>query len=310
MAAYYSQGSNTQGVELKVQELIIAINDPIITVVNTVSASTVTIDMGESINEVREALYVSDAAGTIVPITYANRTITDNTVALKVPIGSFGAPALGTSGGFGVIASTTITSTGSTTINGSLALYPGTSVTGSPTVTGATHIADSSANIAKQNAQTAYNTLAALPAGTTVTAGATGLNGLTLGAGVYTSASTMGLTTGLTLSGGASDVWIFQVGSSLTIGNSATITLSGGALAGNVFWQVGSSTTIGTSVAMKGTIINNTSATLTTSATLAGRVFALNGAVTMDTNTITVPVTAGSGFATGDIIILEVVLNS
>jgi len=55
-----------------------------------------------------------------------------------------------------------------------------------------------------------------------------------------------------------------------------------------VFWQVGSSATLGTNTAFEGHILALTSITLTTGATiLDGSALARNGAVTLDTNTIT-----------------------
>jgi hypothetical protein len=77
------------------------------------------------------------------------------------------------------------------------------------------------------------------------------LGGLTLAPGVYKSGSTMILGSGetLTLDAGAGNanaataVWIFQVGTDLTVtgGTSAPtrVVLANGALARNVFWQVG-----------------------------------------------------------------------
>jgi hypothetical protein len=117
------------------------------------------------------------------------------------------------------------------------------------------------------------------------------LGGTTLVAGVYHSASSMGLTGTVTLNGGGNPdtVWIFQAGSTLTTASSSTVALENGAQACNVFWQVGSSATLGTTTNFAGTIIATTSITLDTGATVNGRVLALGGAVTMDDNTINVP---------------------
>ena len=61
---------------------------------------------------------------------------------------------------------------------------------------------------------------------------------------------------------------------------------NGGANYG-VFFQVGSSATIGTSTTFAGNILADQSITLNTTATiLCGRALALNGAVTLDTNTV------------------------
>src|SRR5258706_16416652 len=55
----------------------------------------------------------------------------------------------------------------------------------------------------------------------------------------------------------------------------------------NVFWQVGSSSTLGTGTAFAGNLIAFTSDTVTTGVSVAGRVFALGGAVTLENNNIT-----------------------
>lgn len=198
---------------------------------------------------------------------------------------------LGSSGSFAVLANTTVTNTGSSVISGNLGLSPGTSVSGFPpgTVTnGSEYIADGTAAQAQTDLTTAYNDAA----GRTPTATVAGdLGGQTLVAGVYNSASSLGLTGTLILDGqnNSNSVFIFQAGSTLTTATNSTVSLINGAQACNVFWQVGSSATIGTSSNFTGTVLALTSATLDTSATVAGRILARNGAVTLDSNTVTVP---------------------
>jgi hypothetical protein len=102
------------------------------------------------------------------------------------------------------------------------------------------------------------------------------------GTGVLISAA------GVTISGSATDVWIFQIAQNLTVANGAIITLSGGALASNIFWQVAGQTTIGTTVAMKGIILCQTAIAMNTGATLNGRALA-QSAVTLAGNTVVNP---------------------
>jgi hypothetical protein len=108
------------------------------------------------------------------------------------------------------------------------------------------------------------------------------------------------LTGQLTLNGNG--VYVFQIGSTLTTGSKSAVVLANGALASNVFWQVGSSSTLGTGTAFAGNLIAFTSDTVTTGVSVAGRVFALGGAVTLDTNNITVvaPTSSGGGGGGGD----------
>lgn len=78
--SYLSQGSETQGIQLIVQELIVNISDPIV----TVSASTATIDCGQAIASVREALFIDDSAGTVAPVQAANQVVSGTTVKLTL----------------------------------------------------------------------------------------------------------------------------------------------------------------------------------------------------------------------------------
>jgi hypothetical protein len=115
------------------------------------------------------------------------------------------------------------------------------------------------------------------------------LSGQTLAPGLYKSTSTIAITGDLTLDGKGDPnaVFIFQVGSALTVATGGRVVLTNGATAANVYWQVGSSATLGTYSAFKGTIMAYASITITTGAKLDGRALAENAAVTLDTNTVT-----------------------
>jgi Ice-binding-like/Bacterial Ig domain len=196
---------------------------------------------------------------------------------------------LGTAESFAVLAGSTVTNTGPSVISGDLGLSPGTAVTGFPPGTvkaGTIHAADSVALQAQSDLTTAYTDAAGASSTATISAD---LAGRTLTPGVYTSASALGLSGTLTLNaqGNANAVFVFQAGSTLTAGSGSRVLLTGGAQACNVFWQVGSSAAIGTSSAFVGNILALTSISMTTGATLDGRALARNGAVTLDTNTIT-----------------------
>ncbi len=223
------------------------------------------------------------------------------TVALILAIGATSGPTanaagpttvgLGTATSFGVLAGSGITNTGATVVNGDIGSFPTTTITGFPpgTVTAGNtnHGGDAVTQGAKTDLVTAYNDAAGKTPATTVP---TELGGTTRTGGVYTSAAgTFGITGALTLDGGGdpTSVWVFQMASTLTTATGSSVVLIGGAQSCNVFWQVGSSATLGGSTTFRGNILALTSITLVTSATVDGRLLARNGAVTLDTNTIT-----------------------
>jgi len=143
---------------------------------------------------------------------------------------------------------------------------------------------------------TAYNTAAGEAATTTFPGGQdlsqAALPGYptgTLPAGVYKSASTMGIIAGnLTLDGGGNpqSTFVFQVGSAFTTtlngGASGNIILINGASACNITWQVGSSAVLG-GASFYGNVLALASVTLTTSTQFTGRALASTGSVTIAT---------------------------
>jgi hypothetical protein len=201
-----------------------------------------------------------------------------------------------TAGNFKILAGSTVTNTGPTTITGGdLGLSPGTSVTGFPPgmliAPAVMHVTDPTAAQAQLDLTAAYNFAAGivLPAPQVLPGD---LTGLTLTAGTYKTASTTGiLTVGgtVTLTGNSSSVFVFQIGSTLTTQTGTHVILAAGVLASNVFWQVGSSATLGVNSSFAGTIMALQSITLDTGASLQGRALARNAAVTLDTNAITDP---------------------
>ena len=197
---------------------------------------------------------------------------------------------LGTAGPFAVLAGAGVTNTGPTTLRGDLGSYPTTTTTGTGTLTttGVNHGGDAVTQGAKRDLTTGYNTAAGEGPPHPVSAD---LAGRTLTAGVYRSASTLGLTGDLTLDAGGNPdaVFVFQAGSTLKTASASRVTLTNGAQACHVFWQVGSSATLGTASVFRGSILALTSISVTTGVTIDGRVLARNGAVTLDTDTITTP---------------------
>ncbi len=195
---------------------------------------------------------------------------------------------LGTAGSFAVLAGQGVTNTGPTTVNGNLGTSPNPSVTGAGlTVNGTIHQADAVAAQAQADTTIAYNSAAGRTPVTTV---ATELGNQNLKAGVYSSATgTFQITGTLTLDaeGDPNAVFIFQMASSLITASSSNVNIINAGTSCNVFWQVGSSATLGTFSTFRGTILALASITVTTGVTIDGRALARNGAVTLDTDTIT-----------------------
>ena len=201
------------------------------------------------------------------------------------------APGLGSAASFAVLGGQTVTNTGPTTIFGDLGVSPGSAITGFPPgslTAGATHAADAVALQAQSDLTIAYDDLA----GQACTGDITGqdLGGQTLTEGVYCSTSSSQLTGTLTLDaqGNADAVFIFKMVSTLTTASSSSVSVINGGTACNVFWQVGSSATLGTTTQFVGNILALTSIALQNNADVVGRALARNGAVTMDTNDVTI----------------------
>lgn len=204
--------------------------------------------------------------------------------------------ALGSADSFAVLAGSgiTISSGGQTTITGDAGTFPTTTENGFECLTliGTNHAGDAVTQGAKDDLVNAYDDAAGRAA---VTVG-TELGETTKTPGVYNSvAGTFQITGALTLDaeGDPNASFIFVMATTLTTFVGSQVIMSGGAKAANVFWVVGSSATIGVGTDMKGTILASESITMNSGAVLEGRALAMNGAVTMDTNTITVPPLSG-----------------
>src|SRR5450759_236391 len=205
-------------------------------------------------------------------------------------------PGLGSATKFAVLAGSTITTVPQSVITGDVGLDPGSVVSGfslvssgtgfftSTQVVGQVHINDGVARQAKSDLVTAYTD--ATSATTTLDLSGQDLGGKTLGPGVYSYSSSAQLTGPLTLSGAG--VFIFKIAGTLTTASNSQISLVGGTSACGVYWQVGSAN-LGLSTHFEGTLMAMDSITMGTGASMNGRALALNGAVTLNSNTITVP---------------------
>jgi hypothetical protein len=154
-----------------------------------------------------------------------------------------------------------------------------------PGTTGGTPNADKTlVDTAVLDMGTAYTDAAGRPADFTEV-GAGNIGGMTLPAGTYKWGTGVLIPTDVTLSGGANDVWIFQIAKDLVLSSATKITLSGGALPQNIFWQVFGIVDLGTTAHFEGIALVQTAITLKTGATANGRLLAQT-AVTLDASTV------------------------
>ena len=199
---------------------------------------------------------------------------------------------LGTASKFSVLAGTTITNTGNTSIygtaSGKVGLFPGSAFTGqeSASVSERVQLADADALAAKNDLVMAYNDA---DERTSVTRIPSELDGTTLTPGVYDSADgafkIMGTLT-IDAKVDSDAVFIFKTASTLITASSSNVNLINNARFCQTIWKVGSSATLGTDSHMVEHVLALTSITANRGATVLGQLLTRNGAVTLDTNTI------------------------
>jgi MYXO-CTERM domain-containing protein len=204
------------------------------------------------------------------------------------------APNLGRSGSFTMLGST-ISDTGTSVIIGSVGAT--TTITGFPpgTATGIVYTAPNGPSSLVGEAYTDFVAAYNFAAGETPTMDINGLlaNQTFLGNTVYTSApstnvtSTAGITLTFDAQNNSSEVFIMQIPGALTINGPITFDLTGGALAGNIYWIVGAATTIDPTnvpLTFDGNILGQTSVAISAQVGGSGALAAtINGCVFAET---------------------------
>jgi hypothetical protein len=214
---------------------------------------------------------------------------------------------------FAVLSKTGISTTGTTFITGNIGVNPVTSTA----ITGFGLILDSSNAFATStlvsgrvyapdyavptpakmvtainDLHTAYVDAAGRTLPNATELGAGDISGMTLAPGLYKWSTGLLVASGttVTLSGGANDVWIFQIAGDLTVAPNAIVALDGGAQAKNIFWQVGGGTgvTLETDSQFKGIVLAAKAIEIKDRAVVLGRMLAETG-VTLIANEITQP---------------------
>ena len=211
---------------------------------------------------------------------------------------------LGTAADYVVLAKTAITNSTTSIITGDLGISPAATsyITGfaltngsgfatSNQVTGKLYAADMAAptpnnlTTSVNNMITAYGDAAGRTQPDFMELGTGNIGGKTLIPGLYKWTSNVTIPSSIVISGGADDVWIFQIAGNLDLSSAVNITLTGGAQAKNIFWQVAGAVTLGTTSHFEGVILSMTGITLQTGATFNGQALAQT-AVVLDGNTL------------------------
>jgi hypothetical protein len=214
---------------------------------------------------------------------------------------------LGSAANYVILAKTAINNNPNSAITGDLGLSPAatsyitglalTAATGYATsaqVTGKLYASDMAdptpinLTTAVENMITAYNDAAGRPSPDFLELGTGNIGGKTLMPGLYKWTNTVTLPSNVTISGGANDVWIFQIAGDLTVSSAVNVTLTGGAQAKNIFWQVAGEASFGTTSHFEGIILSMTGITFQTGASFKGRALAQT-AVILDGNAVTKP---------------------
>ena len=242
------------------------------------------------------------ARGVALAKSYAWTFTTGTAAAPGLPVG------LGTSSNFVVLSKTGISTLPASIITGNLGVSPvaASYITGfalsadasnefstTPQVTGKVYAADYSPPT-PSNLTTAVSDMelafadAAARAPDVTELGAGDIGGKTLVPGVYTWATGLLIPTDVTLTGSATDVWVFQVAQNLTVAGGIKVVLAGDALPKNVFWQVAGAVDLGTTSHMEGVVLCQTAITLKTGSSINGRLLAQT-AVTLAASTVVQP---------------------
>ena len=215
---------------------------------------------------------------------------------------------LGTAGDFVILAKSGISTVPTSAVTGDLGVSPAAAsyITGfsltadstntfatSPQVTGRIYAADyadptpSELTTAVSDMELAF-TDAAGRAPDVNELGEGDVGGMTLLGGVYKWGTGLLIPTDLVLDGDATDVWIFQIAQDLTVSSGVNITLTGGALPENVFWQVAGFVELSTTAHLEGVVLTQTAIDVRTGASVNGRLLAQT-AVDLDSSVVVEP---------------------
>lgn len=247
---------------------------------------------------------VTSGAKTVAGTAIANTVFTFTTGSTVTAVGGIN---LGSAINYVILAKSAITNSPTSAITGALGLSPAATsyITGlalvnatgyatSSQVTGNVYAADMAAptginlTTAVGDMQTAYTDAAGRPTPDFLELATGNIGGRTLAPGLYKWTTAVTAPTSLTISGSATDVWIFQISGNLSFASAVNITLAGGALAKNIYWQVAGTVTVGTTAHVEGVFMSQTAITFQTGSSINGRALAQT-AVVLAGNTVVQP---------------------
>jgi len=242
----------------------------------------------------------TDLAGNAMAVNKVWTFTAGATVCAPPPAGSCAAGALplGSAASFGVLAGTALTITNPTSVIGDVGSPSITPASGPSTLVGTMYDTSTGSLTLIANAVTDMETGISCATGRTcdfVYGAATDFGGMTLSPGVHCVNAAMSVGSNLTLT--TPGVYIFRSTGALTSAPSVTVALGGTANAANtsVFWVssgAASGASIGATNVFLGTIMVGLpgAATLGANTTLLGGRVLSSSAVTLDTNTIAIPI--------------------
>jgi Ice-binding-like len=196
---------------------------------------------------------------------------------------------LGTAFNFAVLATTSVSSVGSTSIHGgNVGVGVGGTISGFPpgiisegqiAITEAAQQAHSDVTVAYTEVQNRRTSSVLLPAE---------IGSLVLTPGLYYNSGAVTLATGNLVLNGAG-VYVFQLTAALAVASYVNVVLSRGAANDQVFWQVGGAFSLGAGAGFQGTLMCNAAVGIGANTTIGGRLFTRAGAVSLSSTTLTCP---------------------
>jgi hypothetical protein len=295
---------------LTINATTVTLKQGTVAIAGTVAYSGTTATFTPSASLVANTVYtgtITTGAKDLAGKALAVNKVWNFTTATAVVPGNQAVVNLGAAGNYVILAKSEITNIATSSVTGDMALSPSATsfITGfalvnatgyatSSQVVGKVYAADMAAptpinlTTAVNNMLTAYTDAAGRPTPDFTELGAGNIGGKTLTPGLYKWSTAVTVPTDVTISGGANDVWIFQISGNLIMSSAVKVILSGGAQAKNIFWQVAGQATLGTTSHFEGVILSKTGITLQTGASLNGRALAQT-AVILDKNAVTQP---------------------